>query len=92
MIRGSVSEFESRARPYHQPGTARSRAANALNLLPLSACRTCCWLDPVANDHVRHYLPSTTLLSIRVSLPIEVLIWSAKMLAPGCALGTIQAV
>ena len=36
--------------------------------------------------------PQRRILSIQVSLPIEVLIWSAKMLAPGCALGTIQAV
>jgi len=40
MIEAPVSELESRARPHHQPGAAGSGAANALNLLPLSAKMT----------------------------------------------------
>jgi hypothetical protein len=59
LLTPSGGGLESRPRRYHQPTTARRGAANALNSLPLSGhCghgRTCCWLDPVANDSKRTF-------------------------------------
>lgn len=46
-----------------RPGDDRSGAGNILNLSPLSRTngdsRTCCWLDPVAKDPLRKFVPAT---------------------------------